>query len=126
MRPEIRLWSIDAGKLVQLAKTNFAEAHKEKDLEIWVEQSPSLLGRNLSVVGRQVYIPKVGPLDLLAVDDDGRLVIVEFKRQQSTRDTIAQILDYASAIRLMTVEQLKALPNVIASEIEDDAELIQE
>ncbi len=118
MRPEIKLWSITAGKLVDVAKANFSDAHKEKDLEGWVSQNPSLLGPDLNVVGRQVYIPKVGPLDLLAVDDNGRLVIVEFKRQQSTRDTIAQILDYASAIRLMTVEQLRGLPNVNASEID--------
>ncbi len=119
MRPELRVWSIGTGKLTELARANFADVHKEKDLEDWVERNPSLLGRNLSVIGRPVYIPKVGPLELLAVDDDGRLVIVEFKRQQSTRDTIAQILDYASAVRLMKVEELKALANVSISELDD-------
>jgi hypothetical protein len=123
MRPEIRLWSISAGKMLEMAKSNFADAHKEKDLEDWVEHNPSLLGRNLTMVGRQVYIPKVGLLDLLAVDEDGRLVIVEFKRQQSTRDTIAQILDYASAVRLITLEQLRGIVNVNASEIDDVTDL---
>lgn len=43
----------------------------------------------------------VGGDDLLAIDEDGRLAVIEFKRQQTTRDTIAQILDYASSLRLM-------------------------
>jgi hypothetical protein len=119
MKPEIRLWTIRSGKLVEMAKSKFADVHKEKDLEDWVEQNPSLLGRNITMIGRQVYIPKVGLLDLLAIDDDGQLVIVEFKRDQSTRDTIAQILDYASAVRLMTLEQIRELANVNASELDE-------
>ena len=115
MRPQIRLWSVEDGKLVELNKSSFSDVHKENDLESWVEHNPAILGRNLVIVGRQVYIPKVGPLDLLAVDDDGRLVVIEFKRQQTTRDTIAQILDYASSLRLMTVEELQALSNVESS-----------
>lgn len=117
MRPQIRLWSIKAGKLVEMPKSIFAEAHKEKDLEDWVEQNSSLLGRSLSVLGRQINIPKVGQLDLLAVDGDGRLVIVEFKRQQSTRDAIAQILDYASSLQRMSLEQLRGLANFDGTEI---------
>lgn len=115
MRPQIRLWSVENGKLVELNKVSFADGHKEEDLESWVEQNPAMLGRNLAILGRQVYIPKVGSLDLLAVDEDGRLVVIEFKRQQTTRDTIAQVLDYASSLRLMTVEEVQALSNVDAT-----------
>ncbi len=112
VKPEIKLWSVEAGKMVRLATADFSSSHKEKDLEEWVEQEPSLLGRELTVIGRQVRIPGVGPLDLLAVDTKGRLVVIEFKRRESTRDAIAQILDYASAIRLMKLEDLRKLPNV--------------
>jgi hypothetical protein len=115
MRPKIRLWSVDEGKLVELDRGSFADGHKEEDLELWVEHNPAMLGRNLVIVGRQVYIPKVGPLDLLAVDEDGHLVVIEFKRQQTTRDTIAQVLDYASSLRLMTIEDVQALSNVDAT-----------
>jgi hypothetical protein len=115
MRPQIRLWSVEEGKLVELSKGSFADGHKEEDLELWVEHNPAMLGRNLVIIGRQVYIPKVGPLDLLAVDEDGHLVVIEFKRQQTTRETIAQILDYASSLRLMTIEEVQALSNVDAA-----------
>ena len=123
MRSEIKLWSVQGGKLSQLTKTSFSQSYKEKDLENWVEQDPSLLGRDLTIVGRQVYIPGVGPLDLLAVDESGRLFVIEFKRQQTTRETIAQILDYASSIRLIDKDQLRNLPNVKTAELEEIKEL---
>ena len=37
-----------------------------------------------------------GPLDLLGVDEDGRLVVFELKRGTLSRDAVAQIIDYAS------------------------------
>lgn len=122
MRPQIRLWSLEENKLTELTKTSFADTHKEKELESWVEQNPSLLGRNLTIIGRQVHIPKVGFVDLLSIDENGRVVIVEFKRQQSTRDTIAQILDYASSIRLLTIEQIRGLANVDETKVGDITE----
>ncbi len=36
------------------------------------------------------------PLDLLGVDEDGRLVVFELKRGTLSRDAVAQIIDYAS------------------------------
>ncbi len=61
MRPQIRLWNFKNGNLIQLSESSFAQAHKEKDLESWVAQDPSLLGRDdLTVLGRQVSIPKAG------------------------------------------------------------------
>lgn len=93
MRPRVQLWCIDGKGLTQLEECTFAQAHKEKDLESWVENDTSLLGpnRELKVIGRQVPIEGAGLLDLLAVDEEeGRLVIVEFKRQLTTRDAIAR------------------------------------
>lgn len=119
MTTEIMMWQVTEGKLAKLPARNFSSIHKEKDLEEWVESDPSILGKDLTVVGRQIYIPKVGPLDLLAVDQDGRLVVVEFKRQQTTRDSIAQILDYASSIRMMNMEQLISLANVDIGELSE-------
>jgi hypothetical protein len=117
MRSQIRLWNVKDGQLKQLPQGSFSENHKEKDLETWVEQDPSLLGRELTIIGRQVFIPNAGPLDLLAVDEDGRLVVVEFKRDITTREAIAQILDYASSLRRMVPEQLALLSNIDATKI---------
>lgn len=52
MRPQIRLWSVEEGKLVELSKGSFADGHKEEDLEAWEEHNPAILGRNLAIIGR--------------------------------------------------------------------------
>ena len=115
MRSEIRLWAVQGNQLGQLARPSFPTAHKEKDLETWVEQSPDLLDHDLTILGRQLIIPKVGRIDLLAYDDTFRLFIIEFKRDCSTRDTIAQLLDYASALKGMQVSYLLNLLNLPAT-----------
>jgi hypothetical protein len=67
----------------------------EQLLEDLLVASPDLLGEGVSVVGRQLQTA-AGPLDLLGVDEDGRLVVFELKRGVLTREAVAQILDYAS------------------------------
>jgi len=56
----------------------------------------------------QYNIPNVGCLDLLCIDETGTLVVVEFKRDSTNRETIAQILDYASWLDTATEEQIEA------------------
>ena len=63
MTSQIKLWTVKDGKLVQLMESSFSQSYKEKDLENWVEQNPTLLGHpDITIIGRQVYIPNVGPL----------------------------------------------------------------
>lgn len=94
---KIQLWSIlkDASgpstKIVDALENTETEAL----LEELLVKSPSLLGDELTLVGRQVPTDG-GPLDLLGVDEDGRLIVFELKRGTLTRDAVAQVLDYAS------------------------------
>jgi hypothetical protein len=48
-------------------------------------------------------------LDLLGVDEDGRLVIFELKKSTLTRDAISQILDYASFLSELSPADLNSL-----------------
>ena len=59
----------------------------------------------LTLVGRQAQTQS-GPLDLLGVDPDGRLVVFELKRGTLSRDAIAQIIDYASFLGSMPEGEL--------------------
>ena len=52
----------------------------------------------LTLVGRQTPT-EGGPLDLLGVDEDGRLVVYELKRGTLSRDAVAQVIDYASFLQ---------------------------
>ena len=94
---EIRLWQIDSEggqpKVVDLNRVN--QTATEELLEEILVARPDLLMSDLKLVGRQTETQS-GPLDLLGVDGDGRLVVFELKRGTLTREAVAQILDYAS------------------------------
>jgi hypothetical protein len=59
------------------------------------------------VLARQYEIPNVGRLDLLCIDETGVLVIVEFKRDLTNREAVAQILDYASWLDSANEEEIR-------------------
>jgi hypothetical protein len=57
------------------------------------------------LIGRQTPT-QGGPLDLLGIDADGRLVVFELKRGTLTRDAVTQALDYASDLDQMAYDDL--------------------
>ena len=67
----------------------------ESFLEETLVANPDLLLPGLRLVGRQTPTAG-GPLDLLGVDEDGRLSLFELKRGTLTRDAVAQAIDYAA------------------------------
>lgn len=80
----------------------------ERQLEDWIENEPSLLREGLQIVGRQITL-EAGRLDLLAVDPQGRWVVIELKAGRLYRETIAQALDYAAALEALSDEMLRQL-----------------
>ena len=91
---EIKIWAIDgAGGATTLETANQMES--ERLLEDTIVSNPDLLMDGLTLVGRQTRTDD-GWLDLLGVDEDGRLVVFELKRGTLSRDAVAQIIDYAS------------------------------
>ena len=65
------------------------------DLENWIKTKPDILGTDILIIGQQVYT-KSGPLDFLAIDNNGNIVVVELKRDKLARVVLAQAIDYAS------------------------------
>jgi len=105
---EIKLWKIvsDASDKPAAVPVQPIDATStEKLLEDVLTLSPDLLMPGLHVIGRQTEIPG-GALDLLGVDDDGRLVVFELKRGSLTRDAVAQAIDYASYVGSLEPEEL--------------------
>jgi Holliday junction resolvase-like predicted endonuclease len=99
---QIALWQI---KDDEPAKIRSGGIDLEKHLEDWIEADPSLLEAGLTVVGRQVHTDG-GPLDLLAVDPQGRLIVIELKRGTVYRDAVAQAIDYAACVAVMSRSEL--------------------
>lgn len=80
----------------------------EELIESAVESAPELLGIDVIVIGRQTQTPS-GPLDLLALDSDGRLVVVENKRDRTPRDVLAQTIDYSAWVSSLTFDEVESI-----------------
>ena len=104
-------WKITTeNKPEKVATTKLQNEHiLEKNLEDWVERNTELLGEPLLIIGRQIIIPEVKDrLDLLALDPQGRAVIIELKRGKMSSPIDMQALRYASYISKWKFEDFEA------------------
>ena len=106
MATEIKVWQIEDKELTPI-DTSMAKAGRteSKDLEQWIKSHPDVLGEDLLIIGEQVQT-KSGPLDLLAVDKSGAVVIIELKRDLIPRQALAQAIDYASRVASWDIDEL--------------------
>lgn len=106
MATQIQTWQIVDGQLHRVEK-RLADAGRTEtfDLEAWIASHPSIVEEDLLIIGRQVQT-KSGPLDLLAVDRRGSLVVLELKRDKLPREVLTQAIDYASDVASWTVDKL--------------------
>lgn len=94
------IWKITDQGPVLVTETKFKqEKLLEEHLEDWVVANPDMLGERLMLIGRQVLIPDTKDrLDVLAVDPQGKAVIIELKRGKVKDPVDMQALRYASYI----------------------------
>lgn len=105
--PKLGVWQI---RKMAPIKLDAALVDLEEHLEDWIEKDPGLLQEGLTVVGRQMTVDG-GRLDLLAVDTQGRWIVIEIKAGQVRRDTVAQAIDYASSVAMMPWTALSSKAN---------------
>ncbi len=106
MTTKVKIWQIKEKQLLPIKKTLEEEGRKEQeDLEEWIKSYPKILGGNLLIIGNQIKT-KSGPLDFLAIDENGNTVIVELKRGKIPRKALAQAIDYASDIESWNIDEL--------------------
>jgi hypothetical protein len=98
-----RLWRITGQTLQEVQP---AKLQSEAAIETWIADDPSILGLDVVIIGRQVETAHGGRIDLLALDREGAVWIIECKRDRTPREVIAQVLDYASWVRLLTDRDL--------------------
>ena len=108
MKTDIGIWEIDRASRAG-TKLGFAErVETEEMLEAVLVENPGMLMRGLTLVGRQVPV-ETGYADLLGIDEDGRLVVFELKREKLTRNAVAQILDYCTYLEALSDSELATL-----------------
>ena len=106
MPTTITLWRIDDdGSAIEVIP---GQLDLEDQIEDAIEAAPKILGTQVLIVGRQVQTPS-GPLDLLAIDEDRRLVVIENKRDRTAREATAQVIDYASWTNTLELEDIEEI-----------------
>lgn len=70
----------------------------EKHIEHWLASHPEILlpGEQVLVIARSIAGQSMA--DILALDSAGRLIVVEIKRDWSSRETVGQLLEYAAKL----------------------------
>lgn len=116
MPTELTLWELqEDGSVVQV---NEAGLSAESQIENAIESAPELLGTKVLIIGRQVSVPNRGIgrglLDLLALNAEGRLVVIKNKRDRTPRDVVAQVVDYAAWANTTTLSEIEELYDAYA------------
>jgi hypothetical protein len=99
----------------RLSVSREARFESEAELERAISSHPEVLPSEDLGLGPLVCLANQldfgsGPLDLLAVDGQGRLVVVEFKRgteNPDVRKVVAQVLDYGASLWQTTFDELE-------------------
>ena len=108
----MRIFGIQSdGNFVEYGQEPFQAGHTEETLHDWLESNPEgiLEDNELLIIGREVLTDLGGYIDLLGVDSAGNVVVVELKRGQTPRDTVAQALEYSAFAERLNVDQLETI-----------------
>ncbi len=105
---------------VEFASLGFQE---RRDIQEWVAANPGILGEDLLIIGKEFsgFDRTDDRLDLLAVDADGRLVVIELKRDDSGADAHWQAIKYASYIQHASADDIIRMLAEYIGTSEDDA-----
>jgi len=108
----MKLFNIDKnGKLILYKEHDFKKIKQEADLEVLLENNPEYFfeGSKILIIGRQVTTNLNTFIDLLGIDKTGNTVVIELKRGKTPRETVAQLLEYASFIENLDYFQLNEI-----------------
>ncbi len=81
----------------------------EQLLEDMIVAAPRILSDEWMLIGRQEDTGVGGRIDLLAIAPDGGLILIELKRDRTSRDVVAQALDYASWVEKLRAEDIAGI-----------------
>ncbi len=81
---------------------------ERRDIQEWVAANPGILGDDLLIIGKEFsdFDRTNERLDLLAVDSDGKLVIIELKRDDTGADAHWQAIKYASYLHRANTDDI--------------------
>lgn len=108
----MKLFTVDKdGKFIQYKVHSFSDDNKESDLERLLENNPEYFfdDGKILIIGRQVLTNLGSWIDLLGLDKFGNTVVIELKRGKTPRETVSQLLEYASFVDDLDYDQLNGI-----------------
>ena len=87
----------------------------EKLLEDMIVDEPRILSDEWMLIGRQVKTETGEFVDLLAIAPDASLILIELKKEKTSREVISQILDYASWLVKLRFDEIAGIYNQFKS-----------
>ena len=110
---EAMIFSVDQGtnEITPIRAEAFAalDVLERRDFQEWVIDNPEILGEDLLVVQSEYanFEKTSDRLDVLALDEEGKLVVVELKRDEADNTTDLQAIKYASYCATLTAEEIQ-------------------
>ena len=99
-----------ANRIAPIRERSFSELNfrEREHLQEWVANLPEALGEELLIIQKEFdgFDETRERLDLLALDKEGRLVVIENKLDDTGRDVIWQALKYAAYVSSLTKTQI--------------------
>lgn len=100
-------------RLERLEERRFSDLklREREHLQEWLAHTPEALGEELLVIQKEFdgFADTRERLDLLALDKEGRLVVIENKLDDSGRDVVWQALKYAAYCSNLTQKDIPAI-----------------
>lgn len=95
-------------KEIQPTTFKLLEVGERKDLERWIQDYPQILGEELFIITTEYdqFDKSSDRLDLLAIDKNGKLVIIELKRDVAPSATELQAIKYSAFCSNLTMEDV--------------------
>ena len=121
---------IDNNKNVEkpIPEYTFSELDiKEREhIEEWIEEYPEMLGEELLIIAKEydAFDKTNNRLDLLAIDKNGKLVIIELKRDIADRFSDLQAIHYAAYCSTFNLEQVIEIMADYTNKNKEDVEEI--
>ena len=100
---EVGFWNITDGNI---NKVDYSVIDSEEKLESIIEKDISILSDDLLLIGRQIQTEFGKLIDMLAIDIDGKVSIIELKKNKTPRDVVAQAIDYASWVQNLSYKDI--------------------
>jgi hypothetical protein len=101
---------LSTNSIERIERTSFADLSfsERKHLQEWIAASPDCLGEDLLIIQKEFdgFDETRERLDLLALDKQGRLVVIENKLDDTGRDVVWQALKYASYCSTLKTAQI--------------------